>query len=139
MRRFFDHTGDVGVSLAAATLEDLFREAALALTETLTELDSVQPDEDELVGLEAASLNDLVVIWLDELLYRFEVRSLLVHDVDVKVAEADGGWRLDGALHGERFDESRHAIKVLIKGVTYHQLNVRHEGQTWCTDVIFDI
>lgn len=139
MRRFFEHTGDVGVRLSGATLEDLFREAALSLLETLTDPESVRAAAGHSVELNAATLDDLMVVWLDELLYRFEVRNVLIVDVEVTIARAGNGWHLEGTLCGEPFDQSRHAINVLIKGVTYHQLNVRREGEAWCTDLVFDI
>jgi RNA-splicing ligase RtcB len=39
---FFDHTGDVAVSLEAPTAAGLFREAARALTEILTDFAQVR-------------------------------------------------------------------------------------------------
>ena len=141
-RQFFDHTGDIGVRVSGDTLADLFREAALAFTETVTDLAVVESTSAQPVHIAAPTLDDLLVDWLEELLYRFEVQNLLVADVDVRIVEsrvAPGGWRLEGILQGETADAERHAIKLLIKGITYHQLQVRHTAGLWQTSVVFDI
>lgn len=136
---FFDHTGDVGVRLEGGSLDELFHEAALAFAETLTDRAAVARRTTQCVVLAAGGLEDLLVDWLDELVYQFEVRNLLIADASVRLREQPPGWSLEGKLVGETFDPSRHVIKVLIKGITYHQLAVRREGDRWATSVIFDI
>jgi protein archease len=138
-RTFFDHTGDVAVSLESPTRAGLFREAALAFTDTLTDLAQVRTASSHRVELTAAALDELMVEWLGELLYRFEVQNLLVADADVQLEEKDDGWCLAATLRGEEFDAGRHEIKVLVKGITYHRLNVVSDGELWRTDVVFDI
>ena len=136
---FFDHTGDVGVRLSAPTLPDLFRDAALAFTETLTDREKTSRSSDDDVLLDAPTLDDLLVEWLTELLYRFEVRNLLPVDADLTVTEAPGGCELRGRVASDTFDPDRHPIKVAVKGITYHQLEVRRSDVGWETAVVFDI
>jgi SHS2 domain-containing protein len=138
-REFFDHTGDIGVRLSAETLPSLFREAARAFTDTLTDLSTVRATTPHPVKLASPTLDDLMVDWLSELLYRFEVQNLLPADGEVAIREVPDGWALDGIVRGEPFDPERHEIKVLIKGVTYHQLAVRNRDEGWDTVVVFDI
>lgn len=138
-RKFFDHTGDVAVSLDAATLPGLFRDAARALTETLTDAAHVRAASPYEIRLRAPALDDLMVDWLSELLYRFEVQNLLVADAEVELDETADGWSLEAVVRGEPFDPARHHIAVLVKGITYHRLNVRQDDNQWKTDVVFDI
>jgi SHS2 domain-containing protein len=138
-RKFFDHTGDVAVSLDAATLPGLFREAACAFTETLTDPGQVRAASPHRVRLSAPTLDDLMVDWLSELLYRFEVQNLLVADAEVELDETSDGWTLMAVIRGEPFDPARHHITVLVKGITYHRLKVIEDGKRWKTDVVFDI
>src|SRR5512141_1389235 len=103
-RQFFDHTGDIGARVSGDTLDALFREAALAFTETITEPAAIQTTLAQPIQIAAPTLDDLLVDWLEELLYRFEVQNLLVADVDAHIVEAlapHGGWQLDGILQGE--------------------------------------
>jgi len=144
---FLDHTADVAVELGAATREGLFAEALRAFTDTVTDLDTVDPEEGHDLAVEAQSLEELLVEWLGELVYRFDVDGLLFSEVaDLSIEEADAGLRLTGRARGEPYDEERHPLEVEIKGVTYHGLEVERspagsgddEGG-WRARVIFDI
>ncbi len=137
--RFLDHTADMGVEIEAASFEDLLAEGLLALTDSLTEVEQVGLDMELQVDLVAPSREDLLVDWLNELVYLFETESVLFGLAEIGVEEESGGWRLRGTLQGERYDPDRHRIKRLIKAVTYHQLRVSSSSRGWQARVIFDI
>jgi SHS2 domain-containing protein len=147
---FFDHTGDVGVRLAGRTLDELFESAAGAFTETITNPAPIEPRRLLSVTLESPALDLLLVDWLSELLYRFELEQFLASAASVHVEQSAGAapargaapsadWRLHAALRGEPFDAGRHAIKVLVKAITYHALEVVEDASGWHATVVFDI
>ena len=155
---FFDHTGDIGVRLAGRTLDDLFESAAAAFTETITDPARVEPRRQVPVTLEPAPPDLLLVDWLSEILYRFEVEQFLVARVEVHVdgpklganrsdavpandapAASSAVLSLQAVLSGETFEASRHAIKVLVKAITYHALEVRHDADGWHATLVFDV
>jgi SHS2 domain-containing protein len=136
---FFDHTGDVGVSLTGRTLDELYASAALAFTDTITPLDGVEPRRPEELDLAAPELDLLLVDFLSELLYRFDTRGVLMREAQVEVRERDGGWALQGTLIGERHDPDRHPIRLLIKAVTYHGLKITRQDDQWRCRIVFDI
>ena len=139
MYQFFDHTGDVGADLSGRRLEELFDSAAQALTDTLTDRTAVRQVEEAAVSLQASSLEDLLVEWLNELVYRFEVHQWLTAGTALKIAGDTAGWRLDGTIAGERFDPARHPARVLVKSATYHGLSVTETPDGWRARIIFDI
>jgi SHS2 domain-containing protein len=136
---YFDHTGDIGVHLRGATLDELFAAAAEAFTDTITPLQGVEPRRAEEIDVAAPELDLLLVDFLSELLYRFDTRGWLTRRADAGVRERDGGWQLEGTLVGERHDDARHPVRVLVKGITYHGLAVRRSDNGWRADVVFDI
>ncbi len=142
---FFDHTGDIGVRLTGCTLDDLFADAAAAFTEAIADRSCIEARTAVTLALESSAIDLLLVDWLSEILYRFEVEQFLVHTARVHVTrDADDRGRASAAgLHatlvGERFDADRHAIKLLVKAVTYHALEVRENADGWHATVIFDI
>ena len=137
--RFLDHTADMGVEIEAASFEELLSEGLLALTDSLTEVGEVEVEVERQVELRAPSREDLLVEWLNELVYLFETESVLFRLAELRVEEEGDGWRLCGMLRGERYDPARHRIKTLIKAVTYHQLQVTSSSRGWQARVIFDI
>ena len=137
--RFFDHTGDIGVSLTGRTVDELFASAAEAFTDSITPLSAIEPKRPEELVVAAPELDLLLVDFLSELLYRFDTRNWLTRDAQVDVRERDGGWELQGTLLGERHDPARHPTRVLIKAVTYHQLEIVEREGTWTANIVFDI
>ena len=137
--RFIDHTADVAADLTGRTLGDLFFSAAQALTDTITELSAVQPAVTQSVTLDSDALDDLLVDWLNELLYRFEVQNMLVSDASVTVEERAGRWHLAATVAGEPYDPARHPSRVLVKSATYHGLHITHAQETWNARIVFDI
>jgi SHS2 domain-containing protein len=136
---FVDHTADIAVRLEGATLDDLFAAAAGALTAAMTDRDGVEPHATLTVRLEAADVELLLVDWLGELLYRFEVDRFLVRDARPRVIENRGRWVLTATVNGEPRDPARHPIKVLIKAVTYHGLKIERSELGYETLLVFDI
>ena len=136
---FIDHTADIAAELTGRTAEELFRSAAQALTDTITHLSSVQPSVTQSVTLESGSLEELLVDWLNELLYRFEVQNMLVSDTTVTLRQADGRWHLAASITGELFDPARHPIRVLVKSATYHGLHLVGEPGSWRARIVLDV
>lgn len=52
---------------------------------------------------------------------------------------AGGQFSVRALVWGEEFDPARHEGKLLIKAATYHRLSIQKIGETWETEVIFDI
>jgi SHS2 domain-containing protein len=136
---FIDHTADVAADLTGHTLEELFAAAAQALTDTLTDRAQVHAVITQSVTVEAPTVEDLLVDWLNELLYRFEVRNVLVLDATVTIEEAGGRWQLGATVAGEMFNPARHPSRVLVKSATYHGLSVRQGAGGYSARIVFDI
>ena len=136
---FFDHTGDIGVDLIAASLPALLEEAARAFTAAMCDPASVEARDAYSVTIAAVAPDRLLVDWLEELLYRFEVDGLLLRRAEVALGVEPGRLRLEARVEGERVDPARHEVAVLIKAVTYHRLHVTQTAEGWAARVIFDI
>lgn len=138
--RFTSHTADVAVELRAESREALFAEALVAFTDTLTDPQRVGPAEEHELAAEAEDLPGLMVEWLGELVYRFEVDGLLFREAEVQIEEAPGGrFRLAARARGETYDSERHPLEVQVKGVTYHELRVEEVDGEWVGRLVLDI
>lgn len=145
--RAIDHTADLAVEVTAPSRDALFAEVVPAFADLLVEVDRVEAREARDFELEAAELPLLLVDWLSELLYRFEVDGLLFRRAEATVEDVPcdvcsmGAFRLRATAWGEPRDEARHPVKVLVKAVTYHGLEVGPvEGSTdWRARIVFDI
>ena len=132
----FDHTADIGLRIVAATLEELFVDAARGLTSLLVEnLDDVRPTVSETIQLAGTETDYLLFDWLNELLFRFETRGLLFREFDVRL-DARG---LEATIRGEPCDRSRHQLAHEVKAITYHGLFVEQTDSGWRVELVLDI
>ena len=136
MFEVFDHTADLGLRVRAATLSELFNEAARGLFAQLVSnpLD-VAPRNQQKFTLQAASHPYLMVDWLNALLYAFETDQVLFQKFDVQVS----AMRLEGSVWGEPVDAARHQLANEVKALTYHGLSVEPCSQGWRAELILDI
>jgi SHS2 domain-containing protein len=135
-----DHTADAGVVVRAADREALFVEALRAMTDCITDVGQVRQRESRHVRLTAADDELLLVEWLGEALYLFDVDGFVAASAELTITERPGnGLRLSGEMTGECHAPDRHPHKLAIKAVTYHQLEVARAGSGWRARVIFDI
>lgn len=135
--RVFDHTADLGVAVFAATREQLYADAALALFDLLAELAPVREAAAREITVTGGDPADLLVNFLREALFAWNGEGFLMKSCLVREA---GPQRLTALLRGEAFDPARHRIKQEIKAVTYHQAEVcQTAAGGWTARVIFDV
>jgi SHS2 domain-containing protein len=133
---YFDHAADVGIRCRAPSVEGLFQAAGRALMEWM----GPAPGGEETATLEAKvegqDREDLLVRWLQELVYLFQTKHLYFVAVEsVFISDRT----LQGEFLFKRWDESSHGEFQEVKAVTYHQLRVFAEGGSWHASVILDI
>lgn len=134
----FDHTADVGLRMEAETVDDLFATAGRALLSLMVaNPEAVEPRRVWELEVTAESLAELLVAWLDEILFRVETEHVLFSGFDVRVEP--NGTRLWGTLRGEPIDASRHALDHEVKAVTRHGCWVRGREDGYEAEVILDI
>ena len=134
--RVFDHTADLGVEVTAATQEELYAGAAIALFDLMADLSTVRSGVSWEMKVEGQDSADLLVNFLRELLNAHYSEGLLVKACLVRKVDSRS---LAALLHGERFDPVRHRIEQEIKAVTYHQASVEKTVDGWKARVVFDI
>ena len=136
MFELFEHTADLGLRVRAPDLPTLFREAAEGLFAMIAEgRSSGRPVREFRFELRAGRLDDLLFDWLNELLYTFDTRRVLLDSFDVDVR----GTTLSATALSRPFDEANDPLLHEVKAVTYHALRVEQTSTGWVAEVILDI
>jgi SHS2 domain-containing protein len=133
---FIEHTADLGFKAYGASLEKLFDHSSEAFFEALVTLESVKEKMERSIQVEADALDNLMVSWLNELLYLYETERLVFKSFQITWIK---DYQLKANAQGEVLNPARHEIKTGIKAVTYHQLYVKEREKGWEAQVIFDI
>ena len=132
--RLIDHTADTGLEAFGKNLPEAFANAAYGMFSIMTDLRRVRATESCEVEVRANDAEGLLFEWLNRLLYIFDVDLLLLkHFVIIEFNDT----HLKAVCKGEKFDPSRHTIKIGVKSATYYLLEVNKADNR--VKVIFDI
>ena len=152
--RWIEHTADVGAELTADDLPGLFRIALAALLEVLMEAPPGAGTDAHRVRLRAATLDVLLVRWLEEWIFRIQTRGRVpvVDALDLAVeGEGSGaasggtepsaatGWQLEASVRESTLDPAAHGWRGEVKGATYHGLEVVRRNGRWHARIVFDV
>ncbi len=133
--KLIDHTADIGIETAAPSLEELFRKCGLIVFDLITDLGKVEPKEELEFEIEEKNIEDLLVRFLNELLYYFGAKHFLGCDFEVKLDVN----KIRVKMMGEYIDFQRHFIKEEIKAATYHDFLLEKRDSGYRVRIIFDI
>ena len=134
MKRFrlIEHTADTGLVAYGDSLAEAFANAAYGLFSIITEIRRVSEVESRPVAVSAQDAEGLLFSWMNDLIYIFEVERFLFKRFDIPQFNEHN---LEATCWGERYDPSRHQLKLGVKSATYHMLKVE-KGRV---QVIFDV
>jgi len=132
----FEHTADIGLAAEAETLAELFEALAEGLAEMICPRGQVRPLQARGLTVEAEDIESLTVDALTEVMNLIQTDRFAVSAVRVRRAQETV---LEAELLGEPYDPARHVIDREVKAVTYHQLRIARDGETWTARVILDI
>ncbi len=133
--RIIDVSGDIGIRAEGKTLEECFIESALGLYSLVTDLEKVDLIEEIEINLTEQSIEDLLICFLNELIFHFDAYGFLGKSVFLKINET----YLRGKIKGEIFNPQKHERRLLVKAATYHNLKLKKENSLFVAEIIFDI
>lgn len=130
------HTADMGFRAYGSTLAGLVESAGEALAGIILDTSCVKARETVHIDARGAGFPETLVNWLNEVLYQMDARRLALCDFRVAVANPE---EIQATAGAEPRDDLRHPPSLVVKAVTYHQLDVRETGDGWQADIFLDI
>jgi len=132
----FEVEADVGVRAWGATRAQAIAQATLGVFALIVVPAEVEPRERREVRAQADGPEALLVAWIDECLYVHDIEGFVVHDVELSVCT---DTLAHGVLHGEPLDPARHRVGTVVKGATYHGLEVAVRNGVHEVKIIVDV
>jgi len=131
-----DHTADIGIVAYGADIKQVFANAAIGLFNLMADLDDFKEDIKRELELSAEDVEVLLVEWLNELIYIFDVEHILFKRFEIdKLSNTE----IKAKCFGEKIQPGQHKLKREIKAATYHMLRIIKEDGGYKVQVIFDI
>jgi SHS2 domain-containing protein len=130
---FVEHTSEVELRLLAPTLPALFEEAGRALAELML---GEEPRGGETVHEEvtvtAPDRAALLAAWIDELIFRAEIRKAVFTSFAVSAVD-------DQTVTARLAGIAEPVLKTAVKAATFHELRVAEEGGRFVATVVLDV
>lgn len=122
------HIADAKFRAYGSTLEKAFENAALALINVMIDTSNLKAKEEREIELASSDIKMLLVDWLSELLYLFEVDEIIFSEFRIeKIEKTKEGFSLKGKAYGVPIDLSHHKFDTQVKAVTFHELEVEQD------------
>ncbi|CUS79173.1 SHS2 domain-containing protein [Candidatus Kryptonium thompsonii] len=126
---------DIAVEVWANTIEDLFKDSALAVSEVMVDTKTVEPRIEREIILNSDSIEMLLFDFLSEVVYFKDAERLLFSKFEVEIVDSN----LRGKFWGEEIDREKHVLRIDVKAVTLYRFNVRNESGIWRAEFVLDI
>jgi SHS2 domain-containing protein len=135
---FLPHTADVKFRAYGATMEEAFSNAALALTEVITDYNKVEPNVEKTIEIESEDEKALLYDFLEQFIVLLDSESFLLNSVkDIKIEKGEG-LKLKAVITGDTKLE-KYKTETHIKAVTYQEMEIKKEKGKYMLQVVLDL
>lgn len=131
-----EHTADIGIKAYGESLKDLFINAAYGMFDIIADLEGLKPGTSVKIELAAPNKEELLIAWLDELLYHFYTKNIIFSEFNVVSMDSTS---IKAEALGRHIGDKKSRLKTEIKAATYHNLKIEEKSGIYEVQVIFDV
>ena len=135
-----EHTADIGMIVYGKNKREIFVNIAKGMFNIIVGDNSnlINNNFSCKVTLKAEGLEDLLVAWLNELLYISETKLVILNKFEIKKLS---NFQIKAEVEGIKINPPSVKIEKEIKATTYHRLEIKKDEESglWSAQVIFDV
>ena len=135
----FEHKADIGIRGLGKTIEEAFCNTAKAMFSIMVDLNKVEPKVEVKISTNAASIEELLVYWLNELLSEALAKNIIFCDFKASIRETANGFVIESVARGEKIEPEKHELKTEVKGATFSELKVERKNSKWLVQCVVDV
>jgi len=130
---FLEHTADIKFQAFGNTLEEVFENSALAMTNSMYD-GKVKEKIIKKIKVKGKDNERLLYEFLEELLFLLDSEDFILSNVKkIKINKND----LEAEIIGDK--ASDYEIHIIVKAVTYNEMFVKKIKNNWVCQVILDV
>jgi SHS2 domain-containing protein len=134
--KVIEHTADTGFEVRGRTRAKAYEAAALALFQTMWEINKEKHVEPVNLKINGGDPPELLVNFLEEFLYLYEAKELVCTKVRVDSVTED---KISARAWLQNFTRDKDQELLGVKAITYHQLFIGKQDDEWVVRVFLDI
>lgn len=126
MRRykFLQHTADAKFQAFGTTIEEAFANAALATASLMWDWGKVSKRRQYPVKIEARDLKQLLVNFLEEIIYLLDSKMFLLASAEkIRIEKKENRFFLKALFRGDKYSD-KYKIYRDVKAVTYNEMEI---------------
>ncbi len=131
--KFLEHTADIKFQSFGSTLEELFKNSALAMFSSMHD-GKIKPIIKKKIKVKGKDKESLLYNFLEELLFLFDSEEFFPAKINkIKIKKLI----LEAEIFGD--NAKNYEIHLDVKAVTYNQMFVRKDKGKWVAQVVVDV
>lgn len=124
---FLHHTADAKFQAFGATLEEAFANAVLATAFLMWDWKNVEKKIEYPVEIEARDLKQLLVNFLEEVIYLLETKMFLLGSAEkIRIEKKKGRFFLKALFRGDEYSD-KYKIYGDVKAITYNEMEITNK------------
>jgi len=131
--RYLDHMTDCIIEAYGRKIEDAFENSALALVNTMFNINQVEIIKQKELTAQGHDLESLLYDFLEKVIILISVEGFIAAAFKVEISknignnDTEGVYSLNAVAKGENVDFKKHSYKVEVKAITYHEMSIVQE------------
>ena len=136
---FLPHTADTKIQAFGKTLEEAFENAALALTEVISDPKKIKANIKKTINIESEDEKSLLYDFLEQFLILVDTEDFLMNSVKkISIIKEKNKLKLNADLIGDTGIQ-KYNPKTGIKAVTYQEMEIKTEKNKCMVQVVLDL
>ncbi|MEK6923387.1 MAG: archease [Nanoarchaeota archaeon] len=132
-------TADIAFEATGKTLNEVFKNCAMALMDTMVDMKTVKPRLKKPIRLRAKDESTLLINFLNEIIYYKDAESMLISGFKVDIKKKEDAYLLTAEIAGEPLQMNRHLLRSDVKAATWHNFKLEKKGNKYTAIVVLDI
>lgn len=136
--KFSMHTADAKFKAFGKTLDESFKNAALAMFSLMVDSKEIEAKITKEIYIKADDQKSLLYKWLEELLFLLDTEGFLLKDVRRLTIKSRDKFELNARIAGDKVSD-KYELKGEVKAVTYHDMDIKEEENKVSVRVVLDL
>ncbi len=132
---FLEHTADIKFRAFGKTLEEVFENSVLAVSNILSRGKKIKPVKIQRIQIEGGDNENLLYNLLEQVIYLFDAENFIVSKAKIEFDETVRNMKVE--FYGD--DTKKYSGLDHIKAITYNNMFVKKAKDGWEAQVVVDV
>ncbi|MCX8158845.1 MAG: archease [Candidatus Pacearchaeota archaeon] len=134
---FLPHTADVKIRAYGSSLENAFKNCALALKEVITEI-KIKPKIQKNILIKSEDEQSLLYEFLEQFLYLLDAKDFIISKIKkIEIAKLKNKFLLKATIIGDK--ASNYLFTNDVKAITYNEMLIKKENKKFIIEFVIDV